>query len=321
MKCIDKYSKLFLCTLLAGCVFTGCTSQSDQVSRYEKEDYQKTAYIAEGYAEPLCVGNNDVAMDNVSTQETLKAAGLFSLDEEKVLYADNIHEKVYPASLTKVLTAYVTLKYGNLTDTVTVSKNATVFPKGAQLCGLKEGDQVSLKDLLGGLLLYSGNDNAVAIAEHISGSVEEFAKLMNSEAYKIGATNTHFVNPHGLHDDNHYTTAYDLYLIFKECMKEDVFLEIIGQPSYTGTLTGANGVKRQLTWLPTNLYASGEAEKPQNLTLLGGKTGNTSEAKRCLIFLTKDNSDKHYISIVMGAETKPLVYTNMNAMLNAVTQN
>ena len=321
MKCIDKYSKLFLCTLLAGCVFTGCTSQSDQVSRYEKEDYQKTAYIAEGYAEHFCVGDNDVVMDNVSTQETLKAAGLFSLDEEKVLYADNIHEKVYPASLTKVLTAYVTLKYGNLTDTVTVSKNATVFPKGAQLCGLKEGDQVSLKDLLGGLLLYSGNDNAVAIAEHISGSVEEFAKLMNSEAYKIGATNTHFVNPHGLHDDNHYTTAYDLYLIFKECMKEDVFLDIIGQPSYTGTLTGANGVKRQLTWLPTNLYASGEAEKPQNLTLLGGKTGNTSEAKRCLIFLTKDNSDKHYISIVMGAETKPLVYTNMNAMLNAVTQN
>ena len=306
---------------MAGCVFTGCTSQADQVSRYEKEEYKKTAYIAEGYAEHLCVGENDVSMTNVATEPTLKAAGLFSLDDETVLYADNIHEKAYPASLTKILTAYVALQYGDLTDTVTVSKNATVFPKGAQLCGLKEGDQVTLKDLLGGLLLYSGNDNAVAIAEHISGSVEEFAKLMNSEAYKLGATNTHFVNPHGLHDDDHYTTAYDLYLIFKECMKNDVFLDIIGQPSYTGTLTGVNGEKRQLTWLPTNLYASGEAEKPQNLTLLGGKTGNTNEAKRCLIFLTKDSQGKQYISVVMGAETKPLVYTNMNAMLNAIPQN
>lgn len=318
MKCIDKYSKLFLCTLAASCFFTGCASNNNEVTSFEKNEYKKTAYSAEGYAQHLCVGEDDIAMDSVTTDPALKSAGLFSLNDEKILYADNIYQEVYPASLTKVLTAYVALKYGNLDDVVTVHKNATVFPAGAQLCGLREGDKLTLRDLLNGLLLYSGNDNAVAIAEHISGSIEKFADLMNSEAYKLGATHTHFVNPHGLHDDDHHTTAYDMYLIFSACMKQDSFLDIIGQPSYTATITGANGEQRQVTWLPTNLYASNEAEHPQGLELLGGKTGNTNEAKRCLIYLTKDSHEKYYISIVMGAETKPLVYTNMNAMLNAI---
>ena len=96
---------------------------------------------------------------------------------------------------------------------MTVSRRAVTFDVDASVCGLQENDQITMEALLYGLLLHSGNDNAIAIAEHISGSVEAFVELMNEEARKLGATNTHFTNPHGLHEADHYTTAYDLYLI------------------------------------------------------------------------------------------------------------
>ena len=114
----------------------------------------------------------------------------------------------------KILTLYLALKYGTLSDIVTVSDNAVAVPSDSSVAGLRSGVQLTLEDLLYGLMLPSGNDSAVAIAEHISGSVDAFVELMNKEANALGATNSHFVNPHGYHDENHYTTAYDLYLSF-----------------------------------------------------------------------------------------------------------
>lgn len=296
---------------------SGCASSGLSIASYESGDYIKTPYKAEGYAASLCVTENDVKKETVMMDSGLHAAGFFDITNRKVLYSSNLHKKLYPASTTKILTALIALKYGNLSDTITISKNATVFPSGASLAHLKEGDQITLEELLYGLLLPSGNDAAVAIAEYISGSVEEFANLMNSEAYSIGATNSHFVNPHGLHDDNHYTTAYDLYLIFNECLKQEQFVNVVSQKSHTGILKGKDGITRKEEWKNTSLYMTGEAEQPETVEYLGGKTGNTDEAKRCLIAYTKDkNSNDYYISIVMGANGKPLLYKNMNEMLN-----
>ena len=121
------------------------------------------------------------------------------------------------------MTALLALENGNLEDTVTISKTAAAasFPSDAQVCGLREGEVWTLEDLLNALLLYSGNDAASAIAEHIAGTEESFVNMMNSRARELMANNTHFTNPHGLHDDEHYTTAYDLYLIFNECIKNE----------------------------------------------------------------------------------------------------
>ena len=121
---------------------------------------------------------------------------------------------------------------------------------------------MTLYDLLCGLLLRSGNDCGVAIAEHISGSVEAFAELMNSEAKALGATGSHFVNPHGLHNENHYTTAYDLYLIFNACIQDQRFMDIISMDSYTMNLTGADGTTRTFDVVPTNYYSSGKINAP-----------------------------------------------------------
>ena len=167
-------------------------------------------------------------------------------------------------------------------------------------------------------MLHSGNDNAVALAEYVSGNVEEFAKLMNEKAAELFATNTNFVTPNGLHDENHYTTAYDLYLIFNECIKYDEFVEIISADQYTADVIAVDGNVRQITWEPTSFYARGIADKPTGATVIGGKTGYTGEAGNCLVLLSVDDNGKQYVSIVMGAKEKPILYDDMTAIINQI---
>lgn len=133
MKCIDKYLKIFSCVLLSCSMLSGCAAPAKTVTAYEKQNYEKTSYRAEGFSDALCVSTDDVSLDSVTTDSSLSASGLFSLNDRKVLYSHNIHKKLYPASVTKVLTALVALKYGNLADNVTISKNATTFPAGGFL--------------------------------------------------------------------------------------------------------------------------------------------------------------------------------------------
>ena len=130
-----------------------------------------------------------------SLQKSAEGAGAFNIDTHQVLYSQNLFEKLYPASTTKILTAYIILKNCDLNATVTVSHDAANPGHSSSVCGLKEGDVITVQDLLYGLLLESGNDAAIALAEYCSGSVEEFAKLMNSTAKSFGATNSSFCQP------------------------------------------------------------------------------------------------------------------------------
>lgn len=300
---------------------SGCSNPKSYVTEYEAKSYDKSVFTGSLFATNLCVATNNKELANYTTDASIRAVGLFDVNNSQVLYAQNLHERIYPASTTKLLTAYVVLKYGNLSDMVTVSENATQFESAAQVCGLQAGDQLTLEALLNGLLLYSGNDNAVAIAEHISGSVAEFSDLMNKEARNIGATNTHFINPHGLHEDEHYTTAYDLYLIFNECIKDERFVNIIGQTSYTATITNPNAGTRTATWLPTNYYSLGKVAQPDNVTVIGGKTGTTDQAGSCVILLLRDSKNNPYISMVMGAPNKDTLYKDMAALISALPLN
>lgn len=319
MRCINKkrriYYALCICIIITT-VLSGCDRKAEEYSlQYETEHFNRNLYEGTLYAEDLCVTSDNIALNGFDDDSSLHAAGLFDVNAHQVLYADRIHEQLFPASTTKILTAYVALKYGNLSDIVTVSENATTFEPEAQLCGLICGDQLTLYDLLCGLLLYSGNDNAVAIAEHISGSTEAFVQTMNEEAWALGATHTHFVNPHGLHDENHYTTAYDLYLIFNKCISDQRFIDIISLTSYTATITGADGTVRNPVWESTNYYSAGLVDAPEGVKVLGGKTGTTDEAGSCVILYNQDFSDNPYISIIMGADDKAILYDDMTRLL------
>ena len=287
----------------------------DPVIAYEETNYDQAMYEGTLFAQDLCVAANDVQLSGFEDEDTLHAAGLFELDNDSVIYGYHLYDKLYPASTTKIMTAYLALKYGNLDDVVTVSSHATDFNWDEVTCGLREGDQVTLYDLLCGLILHSGNDCGAAIAEHISGSVEAFAELMNQEASALGATGSHFVNPHGLHDEDHYTTAYDLYLIFNECIKDERFVDIITMDSYTGTLTGVDGAERTETWTPTNFYNSGRHSMPEGITVLGGKTGTTDQAGNCLIIYDQSSEGQPFISVVMGAPSRDVLYEQMDQMM------
>ena len=177
---------------------------NSDVSSFRIVNIEEESRNTEPFAANLCVVSSDVNISDVNMSKA-SGAGLFDLNDKETLYAKNVHEKLYPASLTKIMTALVALKYGSMDMTLTASANVANLESGAQVCGLKEGDQMTLDQALHILLIYSANDVAVMIAEGIGGSVEEFADMMNEEALEIGATNTHFVNPHGLSDDNHYT--------------------------------------------------------------------------------------------------------------------
>ena len=290
---------------------------SYDVSKYEEKNYVTALSSPKWFSEDLCVIEDDVPLDGFSGLEGVHGEALFDVTDNKVVYSNNIFKRLYPASTTKILTTYVTLKYGNLDDIVTVSDNAVNMPSDAQVCGLKSGDTIKLYDLLSGLMLYSGNDASIAIAEHISGSVEEFVNLMNEEAQKLGATHTHYVNPHGLHDDNHYTTIYDLYLMFNECLKYDDFREIYSHNSYTGSVKDSNGNLRDITWVPTNHFSSGEAFINSDFKNQGGKTGTTNKAGACLVLSSEYVNGKQCISIVMGAPDKVQLYDEMNNVLEA----
>lgn len=273
----------------------------------------------ESFAQKLCVsskGNVD-CIKNAQLEEGQKGL-LFSLSNHKVLYANGIYDKVYPASITKIMTAMLALQSGKLNDTVTITQDNVTLEDGSQVCGFVAGDQVTLDQLLHCLLVYSGNDAASAIAEYVGGSTENFVQMMNDYAAKLGCTGTHFSNPHGLQDENHYTTPYDIYLMLNEAFTYPEFTEITELPSYTVTYTGSDGTEKSTTLTATDHYLTGEATAPKDVTILGGKTGTTEVAGNCLAILTQNAYGKTFVSIVMEADTKELLYQEMNSLLQNI---
>ena len=234
----------------------------------------------------------------------------------KVLGGKNIDSKVYPASTTKIWTAYLVVKnVKNLDEPVEITEPPGV--DGSSMY-LEVGEIFTVRELLQGLLIHSSNDAAVVLAKYVSGSTQDFAQLMNKEAKKAGALNTHFNNPHGLPDDNHYTTPYDIYLMLNEAFTYPEFTEITELPSYTVTYTGSDGTEKSTTLTATDHYLTGEATAPKDVTILGGKTGTTEVAGNCLAILTQNAYGKTFVSIVMGAATKELLYQEMNSLLQNI---
>lgn len=323
MKCTGKIYRVLVAAAVCVVLASGCKGPEKVVSAYEEENYNKDIYRGPLFAENLCTATTDIIPEGGVDPSTVGSAGLFDVNRQTVDYACRIHERAYPASTTKIMTALVAIKNGDLSATVTVSPyaDASNFASDEKTCGIKGGDQLTLSDLMHGLMLESGNDAAVAIAVHIAGSTEAFSQMMNEEAQRLMATNTHFVNSNGLHDENHYTTAYDLYLIFNECIKHQEFVDIINTKEYTATITANSGAVRQENWAQTNFYAAGKAEAPTAATVIGGKTGTTDQAGNCLILLNKTPDESPYISIVMGAATKELLYQDMTALINGIPAN
>ena len=234
-----------------------------------------------------------------SPQTCAQAAVLIEASTGKVLYANNVHTKLPMASTTKIMTALLAIENGNLDEIVTT--DASAYGTEGSSIYLQLEEEMSLRDLLYGLMLASGNDAAVAIAVHIGKGVERFAEMMNARAKEIGALNTHFVTPNGLPDENHYTTAYDLALIAAEAMKNDVFREIVSTQYYqttTGDYTRTFKNKNKILWQ----YDGGT----------GIKTGYTQAAGRCLVF-SAQRDGMELVGVVLNC---PDMFNDAMNMLN-----
>ena len=265
------------------------------------------------------IGKDLVADSDEFEKDPMVSAGavlIYDITNKEAVYSNNAFKKMYPASVTKLTTLLVALKYANLNDEVTVTEEMiSNLEYGSSLCGLRAGDTMSMNDLLYGLMLPSGNDAACAIACHMAGSEAGFVDMMNEEVLKLGAVGTHYINPHGLHNENHYTTAYDIYLVFNELLNYDKFLDIIGVQEYTSLYHDINGSAVQNTWNRGIWYFNNLAAAPEGISVLGGKTGTTPEAKYCLSLLSSDNMGNKYVSIVLQAGSRNLLYENMTNLL------
>lgn len=323
MKCTNR---LFLSVVLLFAVFlNACGSVNimvpytldSNVSAFSVTEHTEDIKI-DSFASSLCVGNANVTKNTSVNMADATAAALFDVNNANIIYAKNIHERLAPASLTKVLTAVIALEQGNLDDIITVTKDVKITESGATLCGLKEGDTLTLNQALHALLINSANDAANAIAIHLGGSLEGFAALMNEKAKELGATNSHFVNPHGLSDDNHYTTAYDLYLIFNKAIEYELFREIIHMERYSTVYKDSSGKDKELSFSTTNLFLRNDYKSPDKVTVIGGKTGTTTAAGSCLIILSKDASGNPYISVILRSKERPLMYEQMIDLLEEI---
>lgn len=313
-------SLLVLLLALTG-AFRLVSAHRFEKERYHAEDRAAVLASAAGisgyypmFAENLCVPEENAPASDEGL--LCEAGGLFNETGHTVLCSRNIYSRMNPASITKVMTALLALENGNMDDVVTATDAVVITEPGASLCGIAPGDQITMRELMYGLLLPSGNDAANAIAVHLDGSVEAFAEHMNRRALELGATGTHFTNPSGLTDDNHYTTAYDLYLIFREAMKQPLFREIISTASHDGVYTMAVGMPALKKWENSNWYLAGKASAPEGLTVIGGKTGTTKAAGSCLIMGEEDASGNEYISVVLKSPDRQTLYSDMTNIIS-----
>lgn len=231
-----------------------------------------------------------------------KNAILVDANYNEVLYEVGGYDKVYPASITKVMTALLTLEAieaGQITaqTQVTASATATTIPEGSSTANIQAGEVLTVEQLLYCLLLPSANEASQILAETVGGDIDTFVGMMNDKAKELGCENTHFANPHGFHDPDHYTTPYDITLFMKAAMEYDLFQDIVTSPNYTipATNLSEERIVRNTNALTSNWKYTGYLYTPGT----GGKTGSTDEAGKCLVETAK-KGDSYLISVVMG---------------------
>lgn len=281
-------------------------------------------YPLTGFQSEYAVLPKDTEIAAEDFTDNSYASLLVDNTDREVLEAHNGLRRIYPASTTKLMTALVTCKAAeegkiSLDDEVTLEHDPVISDPDAVKSSLTAGCRISVRNLLYGLLLKSYNDYAVILAEYVDQDVTSFVDDMNREAWNIGATGTHFVNPNGLHEDDHYVTAYDMYLIINEAMKYDMIREIDQSHSYSYTYLDASGNELQDDITPTNLFLNGNYKLPSNIQIQVWKTGTTSLAGNVLVMVA-DVHEKSYTMFVADSVGPENLYSLYTRMFNLTSQ-
>lgn len=259
----------------------------------------------------LAIPNNSYSKNSSSESKipiiNARHAVVIDRNSSQILYGKNEFEKCKMASTTKIMTAIIVIENSNLSDIVTISKKSA--NTGGSRLGLSQNDKISVENLLYGLMLKSGNDAAVALAEYVGGNTENFINLMNKKAENLKLSSTHFVTPHGLDDENHYTTAFDLAILANYALNNPTFSKIVSTKSYTITING------NIKQLDNTNELLGNFEG-----IYGVKTGFTNGANRCLVTACK-RGDLDVICVVLGCDTKKDRTQDSIKLLNYILNN
>lgn len=297
---MKKTAAIFLAFLLmficaAPVHATGLESSEEATTEHP----ETTEYPDDPTREPDLVANAAIVIDASTGQ---------------ILYEKNAHEKKYPASITKIMTTMLAIEAGvDFNETITMTENAIWgVERDSTLIGLDVGEKVTIGDLMYATMVKSANECAYAIAEYVGGDIESFADMMNKKAAELGCENTHFVTPNGLHDDNHYTTAYDMALITKKALEYDQFRELAGTLNYTIPETNLADETRPL-WNGNKMINPSESVYYEYCE--GGKTGYTSMANNTLMTYAKKDG-LELICIIMDCDGGKRAYTDTRALYN-----
>ncbi len=278
-------------------------------------DYE---FNAPYYTDSICY-TTESFVGTSEEQAGTKAEALYNVTDSEIIYASNIFSKVYPASITKLMTALLVLENCDLDEEITIEDNGiSTLLAGSKNCEFLVGERLTVRTLLYSLLVYSGNDAAYILANHVAGSEKAFVDMMNAKAVDILANDTHFVNSHGLNNPDHYTTPYDMYLVFNECLKSEVFRDAINTVLYSAVVKDKDGNDKTYSFEQTNFFKLGLAPVPAGIEVIGGKTGTTPAAGYCMIMFFKDADGNEYICESFGNKTAEDLYNSLTRLMEMV---
>ncbi len=316
--------------LVAAMLFSLCGCQSgdaDLMGNYAAADSVVQAEVGvlvqadfaplmfQGY---LCDITEDMQTEDYvfDAEDTKRDGSAFVINRTKneLVMGYRMLNKRYPASITKLMTALIIMQECDMEETVVISEEIAAFKRGSN-AELVQGDQLTVSDLLGCLLVVSANNASLALATHLSGSEEAFVQKMNEKAKQLGLTGTNFVNPHGMQDVEHYTTPYDMYIVFQECMKYEEFRKWSEMTKGSYEYTDASGVVKSRTLETTNLFKHDIYELPEGFSILASKTGTTNPAGYCLMMLVENAQGEEFIVGVYKAQSEEKLYNQIADLL------
>lgn len=297
-------------------------SEDSGYDEYYEDSYEETGteeeteYIPESYYLPI--ESNETVSWPQGPQIEAEAAVVMDADTGAFLYSKNMYAKEYPASITKIMTSLIAIENGDLKSRIKFSENAVYnLEEGSSHAGIQVGEIMTMTRALYGLMLESANDIANGIAEKVGGSISGFADMMNAKAEELGCANTHFVNPHGLQNEDHYTCARDMALITQEALKHPTFRKIAGTTNYTCPKT--NKVDEERYWYNHNQMIQPNEEYYYE-GCFGGKTGFTNDALNTLVSYAKKDG-RTLICVELRVNGKNKAYSESHAMLDYAFEN
>lgn len=316
---MSKKKKLAALLAAAAITFSSCCPV------FAEPDDNTSSTTEPAATETTTAGTSQIASSVYMEDDTLtppdtdraEAALIMDMNSGRIIYGKNIDERLFPASTTKMMTGILALESGKMGDTTTATYEAlqSITLEDSHM-GILIGEQLTMTDLVNGMLVYSANDAANVIAIHVAGSMQAFVDMMNAKAQELGMTGTHFVNACGTHNDDHYTTARDLAILAKYCMQNETFREIVKQPTYHIAPTNKYTQDRYLS--STNLFlGTSRSSYYYSKQYTGIKTGTTSQAGHCLVASAEYNG-MNLISVVLKCQDLDV---KENAYSYIVTQN